>query len=334
MWPHPEVFTLRLRDARPRPRGARPHTPRPCSRPRSPRSRTRRSCCSSPSSWTRARARRLAKAERRRRRSWPPSPRSRRCVPAALLRVAVRGHEPLGATLGGRARACRPSRALDLAIDPNLGLLPHAPLTLAARRRSARSPRSAAKTAAPALLVLAARPARSPSPAPRTATGTTTPSGPSRYVVWIVPDPRVRGGRRASAGGPSARRDVPLAWALGARARHAGGRRPRARRPARALGLPASTRGRRGSSSTTGPRSISPAPEVFVERTLGHEGPFEGPVVYRDAAAAVARPGCSGATPTRLVAACGEPPGACGRTPAGEPRAPATRKRDWTYVDY
>jgi hypothetical protein len=72
---------------------------------------------------------------------------------------------------------------------------------------------------------------------------------------------------------------------------------------------------------------------VFVERTLHHEGPFEGPVVYRDAAGRCRKAWLQWRHAEALVAQCGEPPGPEGarlRAHAGRRET----KRDWTYVDY
>ena len=81
------------------------------------------------------------------------------------------------------------------------------------------------------------------------------------------------------------------------------------------------------------PSLYRPAPEVFVERTLHHEGAFEGPVVYRDAGGRCRKAWLPWRRAEALLAACGEPPGpqaARLRANAGQRET----KRDWTYVDY
>ena len=81
------------------------------------------------------------------------------------------------------------------------------------------------------------------------------------------------------------------------------------------------------------PPLYRPAPEVFVERTLHHEGAFEGPVVYRDARGRCRKAWLAWRHAEALVAACGEPPGpqaARLRANAGQRET----KREWTYVDY
>ena len=82
------------------------------------------------------------------------------------------------------------------------------------------------------------------------------------------------------------------------------------------------------------PSLYRPAPEVFVERTLHHEGAFEGPVVYRDASGRCRKAWLQWRHAEALVAACGEPPGpagahACGRTP-GSARRSATGRTSTT----
>jgi hypothetical protein len=76
-----------------------------------------------------------------------------------------------------------------------------------------------------------------------------------------------------------------------------------------------------------------PAPEVFVERTLGREDTFGGPVVYRDGGGRCRKAWLQWRHAPQLVAQCGLPPGEVARellTRAGD----RDSKRDWTYVDY
>ena len=81
------------------------------------------------------------------------------------------------------------------------------------------------------------------------------------------------------------------------------------------------------------PGLYSPAPEVFVERTIGHEGPYAGPVIYRDAGGACRKAWVQWRHAAALVAACGPPPGPMAerlQTNAGRRDV----KRQWTWVDY
>jgi hypothetical protein len=81
------------------------------------------------------------------------------------------------------------------------------------------------------------------------------------------------------------------------------------------------------------PRLYRPAPEVFVERTLGHEGPFEGPVVYRDAGGRCRKAWLQPRHAEKLAEQCGAlPAAAAARLQAL--RAEPDTKRDWLYVDY
>jgi hypothetical protein len=220
-------------------------------------------------------------------------------------------------------------RALDLAIDPNLGLLPHAPPTLllglVAALGALRSRR-----VMPALLVLVLLPLLAFATTANSNWNNDT-AGPSRYVVWMLPLLAF-----AAAGelafGPTRPLGRAAGWALSL-----------------AVAWQAAAVGVRG-----GPLAVSdflehsrsarlvldhrpslyrPAPEVFVERTLHHEGSFEGPVVYRDAAGRCRKAWLQWRHAEALVAQCGEPPGPDGdrlRAHAGQRET----KRDWTYVDY
>jgi hypothetical protein len=220
-------------------------------------------------------------------------------------------------------------RALDLAIDPNLGLLPHAPVTLllgiggalgALRRRQGR----------PALLVLVLLPLLAWATTANSNWNNDT-SGPSRYTVWMLPIlALVAAGELAL--GPLRPLGRAAGWALGL-----------------ALATQAATVLARGGPLAGSdflehswaarllldhrPSLYRPAPEVFVERTLHHEGPFEGPVVYRDANGRCRKAWLQWRHAEALVAQCGEPPGPeAARLRDGAARREA--KRDWTYVDY
>ena len=220
-------------------------------------------------------------------------------------------------------------RALDLAIDPNLGLLPHAPLVLllavVAALGALRSRR-----AMPALLVLVLLPLLAFATTANSNWNNDT-AGPSRYVVWMLPILAVVAAGELALG-PTRPLGRAAGWAL-----------------ALAVAGQAAAVGARG-----GPLAVSdflehsrsarlvldhrpslyrPAPEVFVERTLHHEGPVDGPVVYRDAANRCRKAWLQWRHAEALVAQCGEPPGPEGarvRAHAGQRET----KRDWTYVDY
>ena len=220
-------------------------------------------------------------------------------------------------------------RALDLAIDPNLGLLPHAPLLLllgiggalgALRRRDAW----------PALLVFVLLPALAFA---CTANGNwnNDTSGPSRYVVWMLPILAfVAAGEIAL--GPTRPLGRFGGWALGlALATQAAAVLARGGPLAHSDFLEHSWAARLVLDHR--PSLYRPAPEVFVERTLHHEGPFEGPVVYRDANGRCRKAWLQWRHAEALLAQCGEPPGAVAARLAENARR-KDAKRDWTYVDY
>jgi hypothetical protein len=222
------------------------------------------------------------------------------------------------------------ARASDLLLDPNLGVLWHAPLAvllaLAGGWRLARERRPAPSVLLVALVALLMFACTANS------NWNNDTSGPSRYVVWMLPlllfvavaetggGPVRPLGRAAAAllslalvaqagivlgrGGPCARSDFLEHSAV-----------------ARLL-------------LDRWPRLYSPTPEVFVERTLGHEGPFTGPVVYRDAAGRCRKAWLQWRLAEALLARCGPPPdaGMARRLAANARRR--ERKRDWTYVDY
>ena len=132
------------------------------------------------------------------------------------------------------------ARALDLALDPNLGLLPHAPLTLALAFALALAA-AARRRVAPALLVLVLAPLLAFACTANSNWNNDT-AGPSRYVVWIFPLLAfvAAGGARL----PRAAARTRGGLGAGARARDAGRAAPGARRAARAVGLPAPLVGR------------------------------------------------------------------------------------------
>jgi len=81
------------------------------------------------------------------------------------------------------------------------------------------------------------------------------------------------------------------------------------------------------------PALYDPEPLVFVERTLGREGPYTGPVIYRDTAGRCRKAWLQWRHAGALVAECGPPPGEM----AARLETNARRrdlKRQWTYVNY
>jgi hypothetical protein len=220
-------------------------------------------------------------------------------------------------------------RALDLAIDPNLGLLAHAPLTLllgvggalgALRRRQV----------TPALLVLVLLPLLAWA---TTANGNwnNDTAGPSRYTVWMLPLLAfVAAGEIAL--GPTRPLGRVAAWLLAlAVATQAAAVLARGGPLARSDFLEHSWAARLVLDHR--PSLYRPAPEVFVERTLHHEGSFEAPVVYRDASGRCRKAWLPWRHAEALVAQCGPPPGEMAKTVAANAGRRET-KRDWTYVDY
>ena len=146
-------------------------------------------------------------------------------------------------------------------------------------------------------------------------------SGPSRYVVWLFPAAGVRGGggdRRARvASSGAALRSWPSAW-------------PSRRRPSRSRcgegRWPASDFLEHSPAARfvldRWPHLYSPAPEVFVERTIGHEGPYTGPVIYRDADGRCRKAWLQWRHARALVAECGPPPGEMARATRDERPSP------------
>jgi hypothetical protein len=220
-------------------------------------------------------------------------------------------------------------RALDLVVDPNLGLLPHVPLTFllavlgALLALFARRPVPAVQVFILLPLLMYACTANS-----NWNNGT---SGPSRYVVWMLPI--LAFVAAGETGGPPSRRPgrwtrVALVLALatqGAAVLVRGG--PLApvdfleHSPAARFVL------------DRWPALYNPKPEVFVERTRGYEGPVEGPVVYRDTKGRCRKAWLQWRYAQALVAECGPPPGEmAARLEANSRRPEAKRLR--TYVDY
>jgi hypothetical protein len=220
-------------------------------------------------------------------------------------------------------------RALDLAIDPNLGLVSHAPLLLLLAPLGALSALRR-KRLTPALLVFVLLPLLAYATTANSNWNNDT-SGPSRYVVWLLPllaFPAV-GGFGANPATPLGR---AAGWALGlALATQAAAVLARGGPLARSDFLEHSWAARLVLDHR--PARYRPSPEVFVERTLHHEGAFEGPVVYRDGEGRCRKAWLQWRHAGALLAECGAPPGEM----AARLRANAVSretKRDWTYVDY
>lgn len=220
-------------------------------------------------------------------------------------------------------------RALDLLLDPNLGLLPHAPLTLAAAAAAALVALARRRFGAPALvfgllpLLMFACTANS--------NWNNDTSGPSRYGVWLFPI--LAFAAAGETGGPPTRAlsrgaatilALAVAW-QGALLLVRGG--PLARSDylehswAARLVL------------DRWPRRYRPAPEVFVERTVHHEEPVEGPVAYRGPDGRCRKAWLQPRHADRLEAMCGAPAFAEAARLQTLARAPDL-KRAGTYVDY
>jgi hypothetical protein len=213
------------------------------------------------------------------------------------------------------------ARSSDLLVDPNLGMLWHAPLTVALClaggwrwRRQARPLPAWTLVALLALLAIACT---------ANSNWNNDTSGPSRYVAWMFPLAAFVAA--AETGGPPSR--------------------PLRRAPAALLSLALLTQGvillaRGGPFAPSDylehspaaryvlgrwPRLYRPTPEVFVERTLHREEPPEGPVVYRDAYGRCRKAWAQGRHAGRLEEECG-PPVLSRRPDAG--------RREWGFVDY
>lgn len=220
-------------------------------------------------------------------------------------------------------------RALDLLIDPNLGLLPHAPVTVLLGLAGALAA-LARRRIAPAVLVFGLLPLLMYACTANSNWNNDT-SGPSRYGVWLLP--LLAFVAAAETGGPASRRPgrlavlglvLALVTQAAAVVRRGG---PLARSdflrhsPAARLVL------------DRWPHLYSPAPEMFVERTLGHEGPYDGPVIYRDDAGRCRKAWLQWRHAGALVAECGPPPGERAQQLETNARRRDV-KRQWTYVDY
>jgi hypothetical protein len=221
------------------------------------------------------------------------------------------------------------SRALDLALDPNLGLLPHAPLTLALAF-GAGAGALARRRWLPAALVLALVPLVAWATTANSNWNNDT-SGPSRYTVWLLP--LLAFVAVGETGGPGERRLPPLAaWGLGlALATQSAAVLARGGPCARADFLEHAPLARWLLDDA--PSLYDPTPEVFVERTRHAEGALDGPVIYRARDGRCRKAYVQPRQADRLARACG------GLPPADEARlrAEAARretKRDWTYVSY
>jgi len=221
------------------------------------------------------------------------------------------------------------ARALDLAVDPDLGLLPHAPLTLIfgvamallalARRRFV-----------PAALVLLLLPLVAFATTANSNWNNDT-SGPSRYTVWMLPLVAfVLVGASGEAPGRPLR---PLAaWGVAlALATQAAVVLARGGPLARSDFLEHSAAARFVLDHFPG--LYAPTPEVFVERTLGREDDPASPVIYRDAAGRCRKAWLQARHARELLAACGAP------EPVQRARLLAAAggretKRGWLYVSY
>jgi hypothetical protein len=238
-----------------------------------------------------------------------------------VFNLSVRPHEA--------AQSLSFSRGLDLVLDPNLGVFVHAPVTLVLALAGALAALRHRRPL-PAVVVFGLLPLLMFACTANSNWNNDT-SGPSRYVVWMFPLWAVIAA--AETGGPAHRRP--------------------ARRAAAALGLAVATQAaavllRGGPLAPSDflrhspaarlildrwPALYRPAPEVFVERTLGHEGPFTGPVVYRDAAGRCRKAWLQWRHAAALLAECGPPPGEMARRLDANARRRDV-KRQWTYVNY
>jgi hypothetical protein len=227
------------------------------------------------------------------------------------------------------AQSLSARRALDLAIDPNLGLVSHAPLLLLLAPLGALAALRGRRWT-PAVLVFVLLPLLAYATTANSNWNNDT-AGPSRYVFWLLPlvaFPAV-GGFGASPATPLGR---AAGWALGlALATQAAAVLARGGPLARSDFLEHSWAARLVLDHR--PARYRPSPEVFVERTLHHEGAFEGPVVYRDGAGRCRKAWLQWRHAGALLSECGAPPGEMAarlRANAGSRET----KRDWTYVDY
>jgi len=249
-------------------------------------------------------------------------------LPAAFFRwqfgvfnLSVRPNEAL-ASLSFR-------RGLDLVFDLNLGVLPHAPVTLGLAVVGA-VVALAGRRVLPAVLVLGLLPLLMYACTANSNWNNDT-AGPSRYVVWLFP--LLAFVAAAETGGPASRRPGRrAAWALGlAVVTQAAAVLVRGGPLAPSDFLEHSPAAR--FVLNRWPARYNPEPLVFVERTLGHEGPFQGPVIYRDDAGRCRKAWLQWRHGPALLAACGPPPGEMASRLEENARR-RDRKRQWTYINY
>jgi hypothetical protein len=249
-------------------------------------------------------------------------------VPAVFFRwqfgvfnLSVRPNEAL-ASLSFR-------RGFDLVFDPNLGVLPHAPVTLGLAVIGALVA-LAGRRVVPAVLVFGLLPLLMYACTANSNWNNDT-AGPSRYVVWLFP--LLAFVAAAETGGPASRGPGRYAvWALGlALVTQAAAVLVRGGPVAPSDFLEHSPAARLVLDRW--PAWYDPEPLVFVERTLGHEGPFQGPVIYRDDAGRCRKAWLQWRHAPALLDACGPPPGD-GAARLEENARRRDRKRQWTYVNY
>ena len=276
-----------------------------------------------------ARARARGPARRRARRVWALVPRRRLALasPLFFLRSSQRRTSP--PTRRRAAHAMGIGKALGLLLDPELGLVRYAPLTVAllAVARGRRGPPSVPRVEG----ALVGR-ARAHDAAllghrelePRH-------HGPQPLRRLDVSRDRVLA-HAGSDGDAISWRAPRRTWSGPARRRRAragrGGRG--ARRGAVAARLPRALRGWRAPSWTAGPRPTSRL-EVFRERTAHTEADLDGPFIHeRDGRCRKALARWKHADALR--ARCGPIPDAV--RPFFESRPPKEEKSRWVYVDY
>ncbi len=220
-------------------------------------------------------------------------------------------------------------RALDLLVDPNLGLGPHAPMTVVLGLVGALTALRYRRVV-PVVLVWGLLPLLMYACTANSNWNNDT-SGPSRYVVWLLP--LLAFVAAAETGGPASRRPgrlallalllalVTQAAAVLLRGGPLAGSDFLEHSPAARVVL------------DRWPHLYTPAPEMFVERTLGHEGRYTGPVIYRDGSGRCRKAWLQWRHAGALVAECGAPPGEMAERLETNARR-RNVKRQWTYVDY